>query len=115
MHVLMHVRPDWREHPGGDVVQARRWAYWLRRRGLQVTVSDSAVPDLRGIDLVHCHNLSRAYVLWPTVAACRSAGVPVALTPLYWPVEEFEKHGRPGLAGATSRLLPASLRSSTLR
>jgi glycosyltransferase involved in cell wall biosynthesis len=110
MRVLMHLRPDWRELPGGDVTQARRWAFWLRELGVEVQTSDAAIPDLTGIDLVHLHNLSRSYLLWPTLAAARRAGIPVVLTPLYWPVEEYERFGRPGFTGILSQWLPNAWR-----
>lgn len=106
MRVLMHLRPDWRDLPGGDVTQARRWAFWLRELGIDVQLSDDAVPDMRGIDLVHLHNLSRAYLLWPTLQAACHANVPVVLTPLYWPVDEYERLGRPGWAGLAGQWLP---------
>ena len=107
MRVLMHCRPDWRAHPGGDVVQLRRWTVWLRRLGVDARWSEEPLPDLTGVDLVHLHNLSRAYQLWPTLDHCRRSGVPVALTPLYWPVQEFERQGYPGMLGILRGLLPA--------
>lgn len=110
MRVLMHVRPDWRAHPGGDVVQLQRWAFWLQEQGVQVFLSDEAEPDLRGIDLVHLHNAGRAYALHDTLEHCRRWRVPTALTTLYWPEEEFERHGRPGLSGWLFGLLPTGMR-----
>ena len=111
MRVLMQIRPDWRELPGGDLVQVQRWAVWLRELGVQVAVGDAAAPALAGVDLVHFYNLGRAYALWPALAHCRRFGVPTVLTPLYWPTEEFERYGRPGLLGLVSRLLPGRLRA----
>ncbi len=110
MRVLMHIRPDWRELPGGDFVQLQRWTVWLRARGIDVTVSDAAEPELAGIDLVHFHNLGRAYALLPTLRHCRGKGVPAVLTPLYWPTTEYENHGRPGLVGQLFRWLPGGVR-----
>lgn len=110
MRVLMHTRSDWRQHPGGDYVQLKRWAFWLRALGIDVEVSDAVEPDLRGVDLVHLNNLGRAYALWPTLQHCRRAGVPTLLTTLYWPSAEYENHGRPGVAGRLWRWLPAGFR-----
>jgi glycosyltransferase involved in cell wall biosynthesis len=110
MRVLMQVRPDWRELPGGDLVQLQRWTVWLRRLGHHVTVSDAAAPNLRGVDLAHFHNLARAYALWPAWEHCRRAGMPCVLTPLFWPTEEYECQGRPGWSGTMARWLPRDWR-----
>ncbi len=120
MRVLMHLRPDWRELPGGDLVQLQRWGTWLTElgdepgdggeRGVQVCYSDALQPDLTGIDLVHFHNLGRAFALWEPLQHCRQYGVPTVLTPLYWPTEEYEDHGRPGLSGFLVSLLPRGVR-----
>ena len=110
MRILMHIRPDWREHPGGDVVQLQRWAFWLGEQGVRVYLSDEVEPDLRGMDLVHLHNAGRAYALHATLTHCRQRRVPTVLTTLYWPEEEFERYGRPGLAGWLFGILPSSLR-----
>jgi glycosyltransferase involved in cell wall biosynthesis len=110
MRVLLHTRPDWRELPGGDLVQLQRWATWLGELGVQVHISDAAEPDLAGIDLLHLTNLGRAFALWPTLVHCRRQGVPVAFTPLYWPIDEYERRGRPGALGRAFGLLPAGIR-----
>jgi glycosyltransferase involved in cell wall biosynthesis len=110
MRVLMHLRPDWQELPGGDLVQLQRWAVWLLELGVDVEVTCSPTPELRGVDLVHFHNLGRASVLWGALQHCRTFGVPTVLTPLYWPADEFDRLGRPGWSGRLSRLLPDGLR-----
>ena len=110
MRILMHLRPDWESLPGGDLVQLQRWAVWLQELGLDVEVSDAPQPDLRGVDLVHFHNLGRAFAHWDVLKHCRRAGVPTVLTPLYWPTDEYERLGRPGWQGLVSRFLPAGWR-----
>lgn len=106
----MHHRADGQSHPGGDLVQLRRWSFWLRRAGHDVVVNSDVEPDLRGIDLVHLNNACRAAALLPTARHCRRFGVPTLLTPLYWPADDFERHGRPGLAGWCLGRLPNSVR-----
>ncbi len=110
MRILMLLRPDWRDLPGGDVVQLQRWAVWIQELGHDVEVSDEEHPDLRGVDLVHFHNLSRASTLHATLEYCRKAGVPAVLTPLYWPTDEYDCLGRPGWHGLAASLLPTNLR-----
>lgn len=106
----MHHRADGQSHPGGDLVQLRRWSFWLRRAGHDVVVSCDVEPDVRGFDLVHLNNACRAAALLPTARHCRQFGVPTLLTPLYWPVDDFERHGRPGLAGWCLGRLPSGVR-----
>ncbi len=110
MRVLMHTRPDWRELPGGDYVQLKRWAFWLNALGVRTEVTDAVEPNLGGVDLVHLNNLGRASALLPTVRHCHKFGVPVLLTTLYWPPHEYECYGRPGAAGRVWRWLPVGVR-----
>jgi glycosyltransferase involved in cell wall biosynthesis len=106
MKILMHLRSDWRDLPGGDVVQLQRWTVWLLELGHDVEVSDAELPDLRGVDIVHFHHLGRAALLEPTLEHCRRAGVATVLTPLYWPTQEYDTLGRPGLTGWVAAVLP---------
>lgn len=110
MRVLMHMRADGLTHRGGDVIQLRRWTYWLRRAGVQVTLTADERPNLTGYDLVHLNNAARASELWPTLAHCQAFGVPTVLTTLYWPDDDYEQRGRPGWLGRLFGLLPPMLR-----
>jgi glycosyltransferase involved in cell wall biosynthesis len=111
MRILMHERADGAAHPGGDLVQLRRWAFWLRRAGHEVLTSTDELPELAGVDLVHLNNASRAAALLPTARHCRRHGVPTLLTTLYWPAADFERRGRPGFAGWCAGRLPDGLRN----
>lgn len=110
MRVLVHLRSDWQRHRGGDVVQALRWAGWLEALGAKVTVAAESAPSLAGVDLLLLTNLGRAAELLPTLEHARQRGTPIALSPLFWPTEEFETQGRPGWFGRAWRCLPVGLR-----
>ncbi|HMP02988.1 MAG TPA: glycosyltransferase family 4 protein [Gemmatales bacterium] len=110
MRILMHERADGAVHPGGDLVQLRRWTYWLRRAGHQVVRSADAHHDLTGFDLVHLNNLGRAAALLPLAERCGRHGIPTVLTTLYWPTTDFERHGRPGWLGRCVGWLPDAVR-----
>jgi glycosyltransferase involved in cell wall biosynthesis len=110
MRILMHLRDDWREHRGGDVEQGQRWTAWLRALGIAVDVADESPPRLDGYDLLHVHNLQRAAALWPTVEHARRRGTPVVLTTLFWPDDDYERWGRPGLLARAYGRLPKPLR-----
>ncbi len=104
MRALLLVRSDLKKRPGGDTTQILETAAALRRRGVAVEISSAADPDLRRFDLVHLFHLGR---VWENVHWCRlirAAGIPSALSPIYWPTEKFDRFGRTGLGGALSRL-----------
>ncbi len=110
MRVLMHCREDWRDHAGGDVVQARRWLFWLNELGIEAHWSDERLPSLQGFDLIHVHNLSRAASLFDTMQHAQRHGTPIVLTTLYWPADDFERWGRPGWAARLFGAMPRSIR-----
>ncbi len=99
MRVLWLVRPDLDREPGGDTTQIHQTATALRRLGVSPTLSSAARPDLDGFDLVHLFHLDR---VWENARWCRlirARGLPAVLSPLYWPTEEFDRHGRSGVQG----------------
>ncbi len=57
--VLMQIRPDFREKPGGDVVQLEAMLPYLREAGVTVELTGEESPDLSAWDLVHTINLDR--------------------------------------------------------
>ncbi len=110
MRVLMHCREDWRNHSGGDVVQTRRWYFWLKELGIDAQLTHEQRPDLTGFDLIHVHNITRAATLKPTIEYARRLGIPVVLTTLYWPADDFERWGRPGRLARLFGSLPRGVR-----
>jgi glycosyltransferase involved in cell wall biosynthesis len=105
VRVLMQSRSDMR--PGGEATQIRETAGRLRARGVQVDVSGELEPDLRGVDLVHVFGLTQpAEPLLQAEHAARH-GVPIALSPAYQDLSEYNRRGRHGLAAAAYRILPS--------
>lgn len=114
---------------GGDTSLTSRLAQELRILGHQVRVSPVATDSLmEGVDVVHGVNIDRS-VLGATeqfAAAARRRGVPLVLTPLWWPLGEFvaamtlreraafELKGFPAARLARERALTA-LRTTTAR
>ena len=96
MRVLWLVRSNLRSRPGGDTTQILRTQEALHELGVQVTLSSESQPRLLDYDLVHLFHLDR---VWENVHWCRqirAAGTPAALSPIYWPTEEFDRKGRTG-------------------
>jgi glycosyltransferase involved in cell wall biosynthesis len=103
MRVLWLVRKNLTEHPGGDTTQILQTAAALRRRGIEVSLASELGADLGWFDLVHLFHLDR---LWENVAhgrRVRAAGLPLALSTIYWPSDEFDRGGRAGFQGWLAR------------
>jgi glycosyltransferase involved in cell wall biosynthesis len=105
MHVLMQLRSNM--HSGGDATQVRETATALRARGVQVDVSREIRPDLRDVDLVHVFGLTQPSE--PLLQAEHAArhGLPVALSPAYQDLSEYNRLGRYGLAALAYSALPS--------
>ncbi len=84
MKVLMQIRADYRERPGGDATQAERTAAELRLLGVDVDLVGGVAPDLAGYDLVHIFNTQVIGEPVRQAIRARSWGLPVILSPIYW-------------------------------
>lgn len=83
MKVLQVVRPDAAVH-GGDVDLAFRTGDALRSLGVEVDCVATTEPDPRGYDIAHVFGIFRPEFAEPQLRACVRAGVPVALSPIWW-------------------------------
>lgn len=84
--VLMLGRRRILSHPGGDTVQMRKTAQALRPLGFEAEITDSLAPDFKRIDLVHCFGMmDPVEPILLRAAQAREAGLPVALSTVYWP------------------------------
>ena len=105
MRVLWLVRDNLEMHPGGDTTQVLQTKAGLERLGVTVEIEKRRDWGPQGFDVVHLFHLDR---LWEHLAACRrlrADRVPAVLSTIYWPADEFDRGGRPGVQGALARLL----------
>ncbi len=79
---------------GGDVVQATQTAASLRALGHQVEIASSAQPDPRGFDIAHVFGVFDPDIARSQLRACKSAGVPIALSPIWWDLTEYFARSR---------------------
>lgn len=84
MRVLLQIRADYRERPGGDATQARRTAEELRALGIEADLVGGIAPDLAGYDLVHIFNTQVIGDPVRQAIRARRWGLPVVLSPIYW-------------------------------
>jgi len=81
--VLMQIRADYQEMPGGDTVQMRETRRQLEQLGVAVDVSTDRGCDLSQYDLVHAFNLGRPEDAYHQCLNAISQGKPIALSTVY--------------------------------
>ncbi|HTA38983.1 MAG TPA: glycosyltransferase family 4 protein [Candidatus Acidoferrales bacterium] len=105
MRVLFIVRPSVYERGGGDMTQALFTKRGLEEAGVHVDLAASLEPDARGYDVAHVFGVFDPEIAEPQMAACKRAGVPVALSPIWWDLYAFFGHSR-----ACNRIMSGSER-----
>jgi glycosyltransferase involved in cell wall biosynthesis len=89
IRVLFVLRADAKTRHGGDVLQAANTAAALRAMGADVTIVETKTPDARGYDIAHVFGMFEPEVCAAQVEACKIAGVPIALSPIWISRREF--------------------------
>lgn len=84
MRVLFVLRPGIESRGGGDLTQALFTKRALEAAGHTVDVAGALEPDARGYDLAHVFGVFDPEVCAPQMDACERAGVPIALSPIWW-------------------------------
>lgn len=105
MRVLLITRPSANERSGGDLTQARFTKRGLEAAGIQADIVAALEPDARGYDLAHVFGVFDPEICAVQMAACRRAGVRIALSPIWWDLYEFFGRSR-----ACERILAGSAR-----
>jgi glycosyltransferase involved in cell wall biosynthesis len=94
VRALLWNRPNTEAAPGGDTVQWRQTAEALRARGVEVVETLAPASELSGaldpsrFDLVHVFNLQSEAPALAVAERARAAGVPLALSPIWWDLSE---------------------------
>lgn len=95
IRVLMQIRPDYLERPGGDTTQIYETKRNLDEIGVKVSVSTEESPDLSDYDLVHALNLGRPEEPHRHCLNAVRQGKPAVLSTVYWDFGEFWEWGDP--------------------
>lgn len=111
MRVLLQIRPDYLDRPGGDATQARRTAEELRGLGIEAALRGGVAPDLAGYDLVHIFNTEEIHDPVRQAIRARGWGLPVVLSPIYWQPVPFGDGWKPPPQAATDAPLPRAMRA----
>lgn len=105
MRALWCVRANLREHAGGDTTQILQTADALRSLGVDVTIDYGGRTQPAGYDLLHLFHLDRPWENLAWARRAHRAGVPIAVSSIWWPQDEFDTHGRTGAQGALSQAI----------
>lgn len=70
--------------PGGDTVQIRETADFLKSMGHDVKIFNELYPDLNGYDFACLFNLTRYSDVIINTIACKKYGIKYILFPVYW-------------------------------
>ena len=97
MKVLMQSRKNFYSLRGGDTIQLLKTKAELEKLGVEVDISLEYEPDLSAYDLVHLSNVTRIQETYLHVKNAVRQNKPIALSTIYWPMEEFEKKGQVGI------------------
>ena len=95
LRVLMWIRPDYREVPGGDVVQLEAMFPYLSEAGVECTLTGEEEPDLDGCDLIHTINLDRPEDPYRHCLAALAAGKPIVVSTVHADLSELLQWGDP--------------------
>jgi glycosyltransferase involved in cell wall biosynthesis len=105
MKVLMQIRPDADELPGGDVIQLMKTKQFLEKMGVEVDVSCELEPNLHEYDLVHLFLLNfHFYENYQRYRNAKKWGKCVLLSPIYWNPYYLITIGLKGLTNVEERL-----------
>lgn len=94
MRVLFVVRPNAPERSGGDLTQALFTKRALEGAFVEVDLVATLDPDPSGYDVAHLFGVFDPEHCERQMAACKRAGVPVALSPIWWDLFSFYGHSR---------------------
>lgn len=97
MRILMQSRKNFFSLRGGDTIQLEKTRAELQKLGVEVDFSTDFDADLSGYDLVHLSNVTRIQETYLQVKNAKRQGKKIALSTIYWPMDEFEKQGQIGI------------------
>ena len=88
MKILLLNHEQAGEFRGGDAVQIRHTAHWLRRFGHHVEVQQTNSPVCSGFDLVHVFNCRHPDAFRGQMQAALQQGMPVVVSPIWISLSE---------------------------
>jgi len=94
MKVLFLLRKNIFDAPGGDTIQILKTKKYLEREGVEVILSNEKKIGCQDVDLIHAFNLTRVGETYIQIKNAKELKRKIVLSPIYWPIDEFESKGR---------------------
>jgi glycosyltransferase involved in cell wall biosynthesis len=95
MKVLLRIRGDVMQYPGGDYVQLLRIRDTLEELGHECAIAPGLDAMPAGVDVVHLFNTTRIHETYLQFREAKRRGLPVVLTPIWHSMREMRKfYGR---------------------
>jgi glycosyltransferase involved in cell wall biosynthesis len=99
MKVLYVCRHDYMSNPGGDTIQILSTKSHLESLGTDIGLfhpiahsKDLLVELMEWCDMVHIFNMLQAHQYKDVLSVAASAGKRIAISPVFWPVEQYERY-----------------------
>jgi len=84
MKVLACIRGDYKSNLGGDSIQFSKTVEYLKKKGVDIVISNNPNEDLRPYDLIHLFNTIRIGDTYRYYNRSRALKKKIVLTPIYW-------------------------------
>lgn len=91
MKVLLRIRGDVREYPGGDYIHLLRTREILEELGFECIVAPGLSPMPDGVDVVHLFNTTRIHETYLQFREAKRRNIPVVLTPIWHSMREMKR------------------------
>ena len=106
MKVLFCVRHNFYSSPGGAQIQILKTIEGLKKLGCECDLTvDPFRCDVRQYDLVNLTDLTWTYDLLKYVGYFKTFRIPIVLTTIYWPLDDYSRNAAPILQRIVFRLL----------
>lgn len=99
MKVAFLVRSTAMRYRGGEYAQAVGIAEALRPLGIHVEIANGPGPEAERADVVHLFNITQPEETLALAWWAKARGKPIALTPIYQDLSEYDERGRGGPLG----------------
>jgi glycosyltransferase involved in cell wall biosynthesis len=86
MKVVFSTYSGTEKSPGGGEIQLRKTKEYLEKQGIEVGILTGKTTELKDYDLLHNFSIHRECI--NNVEKAKKAGIPVAVSTIYWPSKE---------------------------
>lgn len=109
MKILFVVRKDFHQVKGGAFIQISKYIEYLEKKNHEVILFNNTLDfyqDFTGIDVIHLTDLTWTYenIINIKSLKTRSILIPIVLSTIYWPLDDYAKNGAPFIQRMAARI-----------